>query len=318
MAKRSKPARAAGPATQAQFVSIATMSVRDGFQPLLNEPGLAAAERLDRTMVLASLLEDVTTVAPRIPAELTVLKAVQDFAAYALDPGPHWNDPVERGVPAPWLGLREHTVVQSFITPMTELIDDRWQAPNPKWSGLPYDRSATLRLLVHLREHDTATRHDLEEVLRPFGGGDVEDAIRQPIEEGWVDRVEGDGGPIWSGTGLLRPDRIAVAGIEELPTPRRDIAAERRRDRQLRLARLSDKPDARTLLLEVRRQKQLKSHELQPLVPHLDRNAMVRLLKLLRDAGWLEVVGTTANAQWRAAEKLLTADFRKPAPLPDL
>jgi hypothetical protein len=318
VAKRPKPAGVADPATQAQFVLVATMSVRDGFQPLLNEPGLAAAERVDRTMVLASLLEEVTTVAPRIPADLTVLKAVQDFVAYALDPGPHWNDPVDRGVPAPWLGLQEHTVVQSFITPMTELIDDRWQAPNPNWSGLPYDRSATLRLLVHLREHDKATRQELEEVLRAFGGGDVEDALREPVEEGWVDRVEGEGGPVWSGTGLLCPYRAAIARIEDSRPPRRDIAAERRRDRQLRLARLSDKPDARALLLEVRRQKQLKSHELQPLVPHLDRNAMVRLLKQLRNAGWLEVVGTTKNAQWRATEKLLTADFRKPAPLPDL
>ena len=45
---------------------------------------------------------------------------------------------------------------------------------------------------------------------------------------------------------------------------------------------------------------------------------MVRLLKQLRNAGWLAVVGTPKNAQWRATEKLLTVDFRKRTPLPDL
>ncbi len=74
----------------------------------------------------------------------------------------------------------------------------------------------------------------------------------------------------------------------------------------------------RTLSFKIRRQKQLKAHELRPLVPHPDRNALVRLLKLLRDAGLLKVTGTTANAKWPAKEKLANRDFRKPAPLKDL
>lgn len=44
--------------------------------------------------------------------------------------------------------------------------------------------------------------------------------------------------------------------------------------------------------------------QLRPALPHLDRNAAVRLLKRLRDDGWVEVVGDRRNATWRATKKL--------------
>jgi hypothetical protein len=40
-------------------------------------------------------------------------------------------------------------------------------------------------------------------------------------------------------------------------------------------------------------------------VPHLDRNATVRLLKLLRDAGWVEIVGDRRNAFWKRTRRRL-------------
>lgn len=111
----------------------------------------------------------------------------------------------------------------------------------------------------------------------------------------------------------VRGKWVAKETEQDRPAPEQDAptdtrtATERYQERRRvekaeRLNSLHLTPDAGKILKALRRLDAAQVKALNTLVPHLDRLAVLRLLKRLRAAGWVETVGQGGGAAWKIKE----------------
>lgn len=106
----------------------------------------AFARSKEKLTKLAGILALANAASNKFPSEQGALCSAIEFCSLYME-GLNWDDD-KSGSVSPWL---EPFVPRKF-GPTEIFIDGKWQLDNPRWEGLPGDRSADLNIMASLRE----------------------------------------------------------------------------------------------------------------------------------------------------------------------
>ena len=101
----------------------------------------------DNLRSMASFLSIAHRASDRLPKDQDALMCALEFAEAALPEFVAGRQLAGYRLPE-WTGLSDDWI----NSPVEELIDGKWAAVNPRWEGLPGDRSDHLELMALLRE----------------------------------------------------------------------------------------------------------------------------------------------------------------------
>ena len=135
----------------------------------------------DRLIILASTLTLAIGAADRLNPDAAVLSAALEFAAAHLPEFAAGRaDPSY--VRPDWL-----SVSSVGCEDTEEFVDGQWQPVNPRWKGLPGDKSADLELLASLRERQAQTVAALADLLN-LNAATVRVRLKKLEQEGLVSK----------------------------------------------------------------------------------------------------------------------------------
>jgi hypothetical protein len=316
-----------------EFLLLVQTAIQAMMQAAMCRTDIGTSDKALRMFGLTNALSKAVELSALIPPQKPTSTAALEFIDHLFDrhvAAPHeagsiWMPYLDLDKPDPnrtaWMGLpllsREG---DNELSAVEHLIDGIWQPRNPEWDGLPFDDSASLRLLVYIRNNTRSSMSVFRDVLPEVSEAAIETVLERLTKERWIFHETSGDEPGWSADTqlLIAVSPNAALKAPEAPKPStaellRVRDAKRRQDADDRLLLLHEEPDAHRLLLRIKSKGPAAVQVLQPLVPHMARDALVRLLKRLRDAGWLQVVGEKRNAFWEATGKLRDTRLKRPS-----
>ncbi|WP_152046368.1 hypothetical protein [Aureimonas psammosilenae] len=238
-----------------------------------------------------------------IPEDMSASEAASEYAYHLLKRKRDEDPPL-------WTGLlsRAQFEAKRRQNPIEVLVGDEWHVEDPRWLGLPGDSIEYLNMLAHIRERETATFDELLGVLVGIDPKRLGELLADAEEGGQIRRSSTPDGPVWETTGILRASRPKSAEVEALARQNGPFLSQSKEGyapmdppgrRRLPKEDLHLASDAKVILSILRASKGMAASGLGKQLPHLNRYALHYLLKRLRNAGHIQMLGFRRAAVWQ-------------------